>query len=403
MKVLVADKFEKSGIDGLRAAGCDVTLDPDLKDESLTRAVAETGCEVLVVRSTKVQAPALDAAPGLALIVRAGAGVNTIDVKRASELGIFVANCPGKNSAAVAELTMGLMLALDRRIVDAACDLRAGRWDKKGYSKARGIKGRTLAILGLGQIGRDVATRAKAFGMRVVAWSRSLTAELAHELGIEHAATPLEAARRADVLTVHLALAPETRGLVTQELLGAMPPGGIFINTGRGELVAPGALAWAVRERGLRLGLDVYDQEPSGGEGAFSDPIVAERAVIGTHHIGASTDEAQEAVAAEVVRIVRTYKERGSVLNCVNIADRTPATCLLAVRHRNRPGVLAHVFNEISRAGINVEDMENVILADARAACARIKLDVTPGADVIGRIRTGNGNVLGVAAVALDR
>ncbi|NUP90121.1 MAG: hydroxyacid dehydrogenase, partial [Candidatus Sumerlaeia bacterium] len=171
MKVLVADKFEKSGIDGLRAAGCDVTLDPDLKDESLTRAVAETECEVLVVRSTKVQAPALDAAPGLALIVRAGAGVNTIDVKRASELGIFVANCPGKNSAAVAELTMGLMLALDRRIVDAACDLRAGRWDKKGYSKARGIKGRTLAILGLGQIGRDVATRAKAFGMRVVAWS----------------------------------------------------------------------------------------------------------------------------------------------------------------------------------------------------------------------------------------
>jgi len=155
MKVLVADKFEKSGIDGLAAAGCSVVYEPDLKDESLTRAIATSAADVLVVRGTKVTAPMLDAGR-LALIVRAGAGYNTIDVAGASSRGIYVSNCPGKNAIAVAELAFGLILALDRRIPDNIADLRAGSWNKKEYSKAQGLYGRTLGLLGVGSIGREI-------------------------------------------------------------------------------------------------------------------------------------------------------------------------------------------------------------------------------------------------------
>lgn len=139
MRVLVADKFEKSGIDGLKAAGCEVVYEPDLKDATLVEAIGRTGAEVLVVRSTQVTEPMLDAGR-LALIVRAGAGYNTIDVKAASKRGIYVSNCPGKNSVAVAELAFGMIIAMDRRIPDTVADLRAGKWNKKEYSKARGLQ-----------------------------------------------------------------------------------------------------------------------------------------------------------------------------------------------------------------------------------------------------------------------
>src|SRR6188472_922228 len=171
MKVLIADKFEKSGIDGLRAAGCEVVNDPDLKDDALREAIGKTGADVLVVRSTKVTAPMLDAGR-LSLIVRAGAGYNTIDVAAASERGIYVSNCPGKNAIAVAELAFALILALDRRVPDNVAELRAGQWNKKTFSKARGLYGRTLGLIGLGQIGLEMIRRAAGFGMNVVLWSR---------------------------------------------------------------------------------------------------------------------------------------------------------------------------------------------------------------------------------------
>src|SRR5678815_977946 len=171
MKVLIADKFEKSGLDGLRAAGCEVVSDPDLKDGALREAIGQTGADVLVVRSTKVTAPMLDAGR-LSLIVRAGAGYNTIDVAAASERGIYVSNCPGKNAIAVAELAFALILAVDRRVPDNVITLRRGEWDKKGFSKARGLYGRTIALLGVGSIGQEMIRRAAGFGMNVVIWSR---------------------------------------------------------------------------------------------------------------------------------------------------------------------------------------------------------------------------------------
>jgi D-3-phosphoglycerate dehydrogenase len=338
--------------------------------------------------------------------------VNTIDVAAASARGIYVANCPGKNAVAVAELAIGLLVALDRRIPDAVAELRAGRWNKKEYSKAAGLHGRTLGVLGLGAIGCETIRRAAAFGMPVVAWSRRFAGEArpmsaleADELGIPevHARSPVEllpdplaVARRAEALTVHLALSPETRGLVNDRLFAALRPGALFLNTARAELVDPAALARAVRERGLRAGLDVFAEEPAAATGEFRDPVVALPGVYGTHHVGASTEQAQEAIAAETVRIVAAFAESGRVPNAVNLARRSRATHRLLVRHRDVPGVLAHVFDKLRAAGINVQETENVLFAGVGAAVARIGLTVEPGRETLAEIAAGHPEILEV-------
>jgi D-3-phosphoglycerate dehydrogenase len=416
MRVLVADRFEQSGLNGLAAAGCELLYEPELKDDALVGRVASSGAEVLIVRGTKVPAKAIEGS-ALALIVRAGAGYNTIDVAAASAHGVYVANCPGKNAIAVAELAFGLILALDRRIPDNVADLRAGKWNKKEYSQAKGLYGRTLGILGLGSIGRELARRAAGFGMPVVAWGRShagqdreLEPDEARELGLDVAAqqVPIRlapdavaVAAAADVFSVHVALSSETRGLVGEAVLGALRPGAIFVNTARAEVVDGGALERAVRERGLRVGLDVFDGEPAGGTADFSAPLAALPGVYGTHHIGASTDEAQEAIAAETVRIVRAFVETGKVPNVVNLAKRTPATHRLVVRHRDRPGVLAHVFEHLRAAGLNVQETENIVFEGSKAAIARIHLMGTPSAALLAEIRSGNGDILDLRLVAL--
>ena len=406
MTVLVADKFEQSGLDALTAMGCQVSYQPDAVEQALADAVRATGADVLVVRSTKVPAAVLDAGP-LSLIVRAGAGVNTIDVAGASARGIYVSNCPGKNSVAVAELALGLMLALDRRIPDNVAELRAGTWNKKEFSKARGLFGRTLGLLGFGNIGQEVAARARAFGMPVVVWSRRFAANpdeaarVAEDLDITVVATPEEVVRAADVLSVHLALAADTRGFVNAALLSHVKKGAYFVNTARAEVVDQPALVAAIREKGIRAGLDVFASEPTGAAGAFADDIVQVPGVYGTHHIGASTDQAQDAIAAETVRIVRTYKDTGRVPNVVNLARKTPATHMLVVRHRDRPGVLAHIFGELRAAGLNVQETENVVFEGAEAAVARINLDGAAPPHTVNAVRE-NADVLDVQLVTLS-
>lgn len=416
MRVLVADKFERSGLEGLRDAGCEVVYEPDLKDASLLNALQTHAVNVLVVRGTRVTREMLDAGP-LSLIVRAGAGYNTIDVAGASARGIYVSNCPGKNAIAVAELAFGLMLALDRRIPENTADLRAGTWNKQEYSKARGLYGRTLGLLGIGSIAQEMIRRAAGFGLPVVLWSRRfdgeerpLSEDEARSLGLEAALrtisidlapSPVAVASRADILSVHVALSAETKRMVNAELLSRLKPGAIFINTSRGEVVDEGALAAAVKERGIRAGLDVFAAEPGGGTGAFEDAIVALAGVSGTHHIGASTEQSQEAIAAETVRIIRSYKETGHVPNVVNLARRTPATHMLVVRHRDRPGVLAHVFHHLREANLNVQEMENIVFEGAEAAVARINLDGPPDRARCDRIKSGNGDILDLQVVSL--
>ena len=274
MKVLVADKFEESGLAGLKALGCEVLYEPKLEGASLGARLAETGAEVLVVRSTKVGAAEMESASGLALIVRAGAGVNTIDLPAASARAIAVSNCPGKNAIAVAELAWGLILALDRRLVEQAVDLRDGVWNKSEYGKARGLAGRTLGVIGLGAIGLEVVARAKAFGMPIVAWSRSLDDDRAARLGVARADSIHALAAASDVVTVHCALTKETKGMLDAKFFAAMKPGAFFVNTSRGEVVDQPALEAAIAEKGLRAGLDVFAKEPAGGTGAFEDGIV---------------------------------------------------------------------------------------------------------------------------------
>jgi D-3-phosphoglycerate dehydrogenase len=393
MRVLIADKFEQSGRDGLQAIGCDVSFQPDLKDDALAAAIRQLLPDVLVVRGTKVTEPML-AAGQIKLVVRAGAGFNTIDVAAASRRGIYVSNCPGKNSIAVAELAFALMLALDRRIADNVIALRRGEWNKKEFSRARGLFGRTLGLVGVGKIGAEMIPRAQAFGMRVVAWSRSLTPERAADLGIEYKVSPAEVARAADVVSVHVALNSDTKAFLGTDFFGAMREGAYFINTARGEVVDQPALLEAMSARGIRAGLDVFAGEPTSATAAFTDDIAKEANLYGTHHIGASTDQAQEAIAAETVRIVREFKEKGNVPNVVNLARQTPATHRLVVRHLDRPGVLAAVLDAIKSEHINVQEMENIVFEGAEAAVARINLDNAPSRERLDRLRAANADII---------
>lgn len=400
MKVLIADKFPDTGRHALTQAGIEVVYDPDLTAAALAEAVRLTAADVLVVRSTKVPAATFTAGR-LSLVVRAGAGYDTIDVKAASARGIYVTNCPGKNSVAVAELAFALMLALDRRIPANAADLKAGRWNKAEYSKARGLFGRTLGLVGLGRIGQEVLARANAFGMPVVAWSPSLTPTRAEELGIEMKASPREVAAACDVLSVHVALADGTRNLIDADVLGAIRPGSYFINTARAEVVDHAALAAAVRDRGVRAGLDVFAGEPAGGTGSVDDAIFQLDGVIGTHHIGASTDQAQQAIADETVRIVREYHQTGRVPNVVNLAKKTPATHLLVVHHFDRVGVLSTVFSQLKHAGINVQETENVVFEGAAAAVARIHLDQAPLQTTLDAMRAESADIIELSLLRL--
>ena len=401
MKILIADKFEESGRIGLRTIGCEISFQPDLKDDALVEAIGKDQPDVLIVRGTKVTEPMLAAGP-LKLVVRAGAGYNTIDVAAASRRGIYVANCPGKNSIAVAELAFALMLALDRRVADNVIALRAGQWNKKEFSKARGLFGRTLGLVGVGKIGQEMIPRAKAFGMNVVAWSRSLSPEKAEVLGVEHKESPLEVARVADIASVHVALKPDTKLLINSEFFRAMKEGAYFINTSRGEVVDQAALVEATHAKGIRAGLDVFASEPTSGVAEFTDSIGKEMNVYGTHHIGASTDQAQEAIADETVRIVKSFKETGHVPNVVNLAARTPATHRLVVRHRDRPGVLAQVLDAIKAEQINVQEMENIVFEGAEAAVARINLDKAPSNETLNQLRAGNEDIIEISVLAIS-
>lgn len=402
MKVLIADKFEKVGVDGLQELGCTVVSRPDLTADLLPAAIAEVDPGILIVRSTKVTAAAVAAGPALSLVIRAGAGIDTIDVAAASAHGVFVTNCPGKNSIAVAELVIGLLLALDRRIPDQVADSRAGRWNKAEYARARGLHGRMLGIVGLGQIGREVAARARGLGMRVAAWSRNLTTESADALGIRYCETPLEVARLGDAVSINVAATPDTRHLVNAEFLAALRPGAFLINTTRGSVVDEAALAEAIRERRLRVALDVFDREPGTGTGTIENPLATNPAVYLTHHVGASTEQAQTAIAHEVIRIVHAFLDTGTVLNCVNRLARSAATHVLSVRHRNRPGVLADVFRQLADRAINVEEVENILYHGAQATLARVHLDTRPDAAALDAIRGANANIISVDLTAID-
>jgi D-3-phosphoglycerate dehydrogenase len=399
MKILIADKFSEKHIDRLSKLGCEITYNAAVKAEELSKIIAPY--KVLVVRSKQVGADTIKAGDQLTLILRAGAGVNTIDVKTASARGIYVTNCPGKNSVAVAELAFAFLLGIDRRLPDNVAALRAHKWNKKEFSKADGVFGKTIGVVGIGQIGREVIKRAQAFGLHVLAWSRSFNLQKAKELGVEYCPDLDTLFRRADIITLHIALKPDTKKLVNADRIAMMKPKAILINTARGEVVDQAALRAALAAGKIRAGLDVFDPEPAEGTADFTDPILDLPNLYGTHHIGASTEQAQEAIAEEGIRIIETFVKTGIVLNCVNLATRTPAKYQLIVRHYDRVGVLAYVMDQIRRANINIEEVQNIIFEGAAAACCRIQLNTDPGDKLLAAIKEGNPDIIGVESLRI--
>ncbi|MCA9622720.1 MAG: D-3-phosphoglycerate dehydrogenase [Myxococcales bacterium] len=392
MRLLVADKIDRGPLADLEILGVEVVHDPALTADGLIGALDDV--DILVVRSTRVPKEAIERSPSLSLIIRAGAGVNTIDLATASKHGVYVANCPGKNAAAVAELTMGLVLALDRRIVDATIALREGRWEKAEYQTAAGLYGKRIGIAGLGEIGRRVAKRARAFGMVVYAWSRSLTARRASDEGIRHCGSLRELASSVDILSLHLPLDETTNGIVDREVLDAMPEDGMLINTARAEILDYEALAAVMGPKRLRVGLDVYQDEPKAGSARdFLPPVVQQAAasegalLYGTPHIAASTAQAQRAISREVVRIVRDFMTEVEVPNVVNVCRNTPARWALVLRSRDEVGVLANVLNVIKRHGLNIEEITNTVFDGASAACTKLRLTGRPGENCLNEIR----------------
>jgi D-3-phosphoglycerate dehydrogenase len=376
MRLLLADKMDTQALEELKVLGVTIDSRPELTKETLPGALAGVG--ILVVRSTEVTAKAIEAAKELNLIVRAGAGVNNIDVAAASARGIYVANCPGKNATAVAELTMGMILALDRRLAEATNDLREGRWEKSKYAVAEGLLGRRIGIAGLGAIGREVLERARAFGLEPLAWSRSLTPGRAAKLGIGHARSLEELAARSDVLTIHLPLTPQTRGIVGRTVLEALPDGAIFVNTARSEVLDYAALEEVCAKKHLRVGVDVFPSEPPTGSGSFESKLMAQGSVVATPHIGASTAQAQRAIARETARIIRSFLTEEDVPNVVNICATSPARFAVVLRMFDKVGALANSLSVLKRHGINIEEISNTVFDGAQATCTKLRVTGRP-------------------------
>lgn len=378
MKILLADKLAPFVASKLEDAGFSIYDDPSLKDDSLLAVMEEFKPEILVVRSTKVLDSHIEKTPSLSLIIRAGAGVNTIAIDTASKKGIFVANCPGKNAIAVAELVMGHIINLDRKICDNHIDFKAGNWNKKKYSKAEGLFGKKMAVLGMGAIGLEVTKRAKAFGLEVQAWSRSLTPTQAKTLGITFCATKEDAVAGADVLSVHLPATENTKRLLNRELFSLLNDNAFVINTSRGSLLDEKDLLEMIEKKNLSAGLDVFDNEPSSNDSKHNSDLKNNPNIYVTHHIGASTNQATESVGQAVLDIILHWKEKGLVLNCVNIAKQSSASHCLSVRHADKVGVLASILEHVKGAGLNIQEMDNIIFQGGKAACARIFLVGTP-------------------------
>jgi len=400
MRLLIADKLPEKHVQLLRETVQEVEYEPDLT--SLTLADYISNANILIVRGTKVPSDVIEKTDALELIVRSGAGTENIDMEAASARGIYVTNCPDKNSAAVAELTIGLLLAVDRRIPDQSVSLADGKWDKAGFATADGLKGKVFGVLGTGAIGREVIKRAKAFDMSIVAWSRSLTDTKAKELGVTRAQTIDELLSNCDIISLHVALTLQTEHLISAERISKLRPGTIILNTARGALIDTRALAEALKNGRIRAGLDVYEGEPVEGRGEFLNVLSGVPNWVGTHHIGASTDQAQRATADETVRIIEAYVRSGNVENCVNFAKETPADYELIIRHYDKIGVLTRILNDLRESNINVHEVHNIIFEGAKAAVARIQLDTHPAPETLSKISARKDEIIHMKLVRLQ-
>ena len=375
MKAVICDLFSQAALEELRSCGIECLYDHTLKGPQLREALAAERPQILVVRSTKVTADLIQAAPSLELIVRAGAGTDNIDTAEASQRGIYVTNCPGKNSIAVAELVMGLICSVDRRIPENVMLLKQGKWNKGLFSNSTGLKGRKLGIIGLGNIGREVAIRAKAFGMSVYGFDPMMTPEQTEAMGVTYLPSTLAIAHEVDMMTFHVPSTPHTKGMINAQFLSQCKDECLIINTSRGDLVNEEELLTVLNAKpNLWYACDVYKGEPADKSGDFVHALAQHPRVYGTHHIGASTKQAEQAIGEEAVRVILKYSRTRKVdsANCVNLVRQSPANYSLTIRAQNAPGILAFALAKMNEAGYNVQEVENVVFKDAVACSASI-------------------------------
>ncbi|MGD1006498.1 MAG: 3-phosphoglycerate dehydrogenase [Ignavibacteriaceae bacterium] len=394
VQVLIADKFPDLYINQLKEMELDVIYSPKLGENDLPEAAKEV--DILVVRSTNVTAATINASKNLNLIIRAGAGVNNINIPAANQKGIYVANCPGMNSIAVAELAIGLMISLDRRIPDNVIDFRNGKWNKGEYSKAEGLMGKTLGIIGVGNIGKEVAKRALAFGMNVYGKDISrIEGVMIKDFSEMDQLLPL-----CDIITIHLPATSQTKGLFNKEMFSFMKPNSMLINTARADIIDQDAMIEAIKTKNIRVALDVIKNEPENKAADISSPLQGLKNVYLTHHIGASTEQAQNAVAAETIRIIKDYIQSGVIAHWVNRAKISDAHYQLVVKHFDKPGVLASIMSIIREKNVNIEEIENIIFEGGVVACCTIKLKTPLTTEMLKQMNE-NSNVLSVSHVAI--
>lgn len=313
MKILITDPIEESCVNILKSEGFEVDLRPGISRDEIRRIINDY--VALIVRSgTKVTADIINEAKNLKIIGRAGVGVDNIDVESATRRGIIVMNTPGGNTISTAEHTMSLILSLARNIPQACDDLKAGNWNRKKFIGVE-LYGKTIGIIGLGRIGREVAIRCKAFGMNVIGYDPVLSAEVAARIGVELVSNLDEIYRRSDFITVHVPLNDETRGMIGKEELLKCKRGVRIINCARGGIIDEDALLEAI-EAGHVAGaaLDVFAEEPPPKD----HPLINHPKVIVTPHLGAATEEAQEKVAIQIAHQIADALKGRAIVGAVN-------------------------------------------------------------------------------------
>jgi len=394
IKVLVADKFPDKYIQQMKDLDLEVIYNAKLGEKDLPEAAKEV--DILVVRSTIVNEETINKSEKLNLIIRAGSGVNNINISAANKKGIYVTNCPGMNAVAVAELAIGLMISIDRSIPDNVSDFNKGVWNKDKYSKGKGLKGKTLGLIGVGNIGKEVAKRALAFEMNVYGKDISRI----EGVPIKDFSEMDQLVPLCDVISIHLPATPQTKGLFNKQMFQYMKDGAYLINTSRHEIVVEDDLLEAIKTKNIRYACDVFKGEPEGKAGEVSSKLQNNPNIYVTHHIGASTEQAQDAVAEETINIIKHYVHSGVIDHWVNRAKEIDAHFQLVVKHYDKPGVLAGVLDVIRNGNINIEEIENIIFEGGVAACCTMKLQSAVSAEMLKKIKD-NTEVISVSHVEI--
>ena len=405
MKIVIAEKVSPATLAILESEpGWEVVTAEQIPAGGLPAALADA--DALIVRSA-VQADAalLEGAPKLRLIGRAGVGVDNIDTAAATRRGVVVMNTPGANAVAVAELTLGLMIAMARSIARADAGMHAGRWDKKTLQGTE-LRGKMLGIVGCGRIGLEVARRAKAFGMKLIGYDPFIAPMIARENGIALVAIE-ELFEESDYLSLHVGLTPQTEGLINRTSLAMMKPGVRIVNCARGELIVDDALVEALTSGHVAgAALDVFRKEP-----LKDSPYAEIPSMLLSPHIAGATDEAQEAIGIQLANQVRDYLQLGVVQNAVNAASLSEeeyAEVSPYIEMAARLGVfLAHSM-ETNGAG-ETEGAGNIesLTLHYNGRVAQLKTDLLRNAALLGLLQGASGfesvNRINAAAAAGER